>query len=1169
VPSFLFLSSRAGIAIGSYIRGAGFGEERGRNPATRSKTLLRDRELSPTPVSFLDQSNSGRIQIGNDNTYEVFVWKEASTGEAVPAAAVTETSVNRIYFDPPKHIPLAMPHEIEGADVAATLSRGPEMDFDYIRAKFSPGKNSDVVVVSSSGHGNSCEKKWEPTDHFMMHRELSMSYFSRFNPETGSYDIECSFYNPIDENDCHGMYGQLYFENVWSYVEIFAVGDYLPETHEKPPTTSPTPSPTDATDQSTSTVEHQMIFSGHNEVISIETGSIDVSWSSAFVYKITEEEEFDRFVDDGEYNYYVIVAEGGRTFSASQTIDDIIALPSSDPSVQVFPTSNLKHSISGLEGGQLYSVLVVARSSGGRESYNRQAASIEASEFDLTQTAGVSEVKVLPEPDDAFTVFFGEDETGGAVRVEISGTYPSEYFDEVDVADFAYVFGEVVYETGQNSEATMKLLQVVDIYREGSSLHWICQTKKLFGDIFQQLDLNAEIGDSAEDLDSLEDLVDNGDLADDVVDQMLENLPPRVKNDLCISLGDLACFDSDDKDDDEDLFHRALGVNRNLRRRRRRKLRNFFRKVKRAAKKVRSVVKKAVDKVVEVVDKVADLSATLDKTITFLDVEKSAKLECRKLGFTGTTSYQTAIEVGIILDMSAKTRFKMKIHVRRGIDTAMLKLFGGFGAKSYIQLGATATASYAPDPVTLFKKSKTKVYWAGYIPVVVTNRPAAVAYFNANAAVEAEAFVSAQMGWDYSLVFEYDGSKSGDAQFKTREEFVQRPIFDEDPQFSSRLALVAKLGILFSWDIVLYGAVQARLAADVGSTAEMTVGTNLESIVLTPDCFYVLEKIDIKASINVQATLGLNSAIKSYLNNVVSSVSLDAQTCDITVNGGFIMPTFENDGSAPGLPKALEDLKKFALGTPECTDTHNWVDVDGFGCDFYQSHDDPGCPEHGYYWEGSMGVANDNCCHCGGGSTDGSIDVSVLTLEGIRSESGLPDDFAETVIDFPNLVKDFIKKDPVAIEIYSDEWSIFSLPEFGVEIESTQYEYCQGDHAVVMTLRATNQDDAKDGEWFRDFDGSIITENTEWIILSESTTDDTVMIALPMSALNSTIDVGMSIIRRTTPRFLPWPKKSMYTKFDISAQRLDIPDIECCTASDCGSPYDYTCGSDNKCYVNY
>ena len=52
-----------------------------------------------------------------------------------------------------------------------------------------------------------------------------------------------------------------------------------------------------------------------------------------------------------------------------------------------------------------------------------------------------------------------------------------------------------------------------------------------------------------------------------------------------------------------------------------------------------------------------------------------------------------------------------------------------------------------------------------------------------------------------------------------------------------------------------------------------------------------------------------------------------------------------------------------------CIDTPNWVDGSGDGCDWYEASDTAGCPATGNDYEGIMGVAADNCCHCGGGTS--------------------------------------------------------------------------------------------------------------------------------------------------------------------------------------------------------
>ena len=69
--------------------------------------------------------------------------------------------------------------------------------------------------------------------------------------------------------------------------------------------------------------------------------------------------------------------------------------------------------------------------------------------------------------------------------------------------------------------------------------------------------------------------------------------------------------------------------------------------------------------------------------------------------------------------------------------------------------------------------------------------------------------------------------------------------------------------------------------------------------------------------------------------------------------------------------------------SPPCTgSTPNWKDVDGDGCEWYESWDKPGCPSTGDSYEGDMGVANDNCCYCFGTgvSTSTTTGGSLLLL---------------------------------------------------------------------------------------------------------------------------------------------------------------------------------------------
>ena len=58
----------------------------------------------------------------------------------------------------------------------------------------------------------------------------------------------------------------------------------------------------------------------------------------------------------------------------------------------------------------------------------------------------------------------------------------------------------------------------------------------------------------------------------------------------------------------------------------------------------------------------------------------------------------------------------------------------------------------------------------------------------------------------------------------------------------------------------------------------------------------------------------------------------------------------------------------------QCINTPDWVDSYGDGCEWYETNDEPGCPAEGSNWDGGMGLPKDNCCHCQVAVTPYSID---------------------------------------------------------------------------------------------------------------------------------------------------------------------------------------------------
>ena len=82
-------------------------------------------------------------------------------------------------------------------------------------------------------------------------------------------------------------------------------------------------------------------------------------------------------------------------------------------------------------------------------------------------------------------------------------------------------------------------------------------------------------------------------------------------------------------------------------------------------------------------------------------------------------------------------------------------------------------------------------------------------------------------------------------------------------------------------------------------------------------------------------------------------------------------PLFSTSSSSPSSPNPSTDV---STSINNCVDTPNWEDDEGLNCRDYELDEDPGCPEYGHLYDGGMGVARDNCCHC-------KKDLSVSTCQ--------------------------------------------------------------------------------------------------------------------------------------------------------------------------------------------
>lgn len=72
---------------------------------------------------------------------------------------------------------------------------------------------------------------------------------------------------------------------------------------------------------------------------------------------------------------------------------------------------------------------------------------------------------------------------------------------------------------------------------------------------------------------------------------------------------------------------------------------------------------------------------------------------------------------------------------------------------------------------------------------------------------------------------------------------------------------------------------------------------------------------------------------------------------------------------APTNHPTVSQIPTVSAAPSVCTgNTAGWVDDFGDGCDWYERSDLVGCPYYGNLYDGGMGVANDNCCFCAGGT---------------------------------------------------------------------------------------------------------------------------------------------------------------------------------------------------------
>ena len=103
----------------------------------------------------------------------------------------------------------------------------------------------------------------------------------------------------------------------------------------------------------------------------------------------------------------------------------------------------------------------------------------------------------------------------------------------------------------------------------------------------------------------------------------------------------------------------------------------------------------------------------------------------------------------------------------------------------------------------------------------------------------------------------------------------------------------------------------------------------------------------------------------SYLKPQVSSILINTITPQAPIASPAPTPWPTYDPAATWSPTPdwdFEEPRRPCEGS-----TPDWKDVDGYGCEWYEAYDMPGCPFYGQdFGTEEGGVADDHCCFCEG-----------------------------------------------------------------------------------------------------------------------------------------------------------------------------------------------------------
>ncbi len=128
--------------------------------------------------------------------------------------------------------------------------------------------------------------------------------------------------------------------------------------------------------------------------------------------------------------------------------------------------------------------------------------------------------------------------------------------------------------------------------------------------------------------------------------------------------------------------------------------------------------------------------------------------------------------------------------------------------------------------------------------------------------------------------------------------------------------------------------------------------------------------------VSFNRNIGINSGAKEYGNQVLvhsrpKGFGYGESTLEAKLSAGQLFQGAPLDIAVTSIDTSSDPgfaLLKITGNAPTCFDIPGWKDDYGSQCDWYTTADDPGCPTWGHTFGTDNLIAEEACCHCGGGT---------------------------------------------------------------------------------------------------------------------------------------------------------------------------------------------------------